>query len=68
MPQHREMVTDNTDRQKVQITLPVTVWRKAKAEAALRGLDAQALVAEALIRHLGITPDVEQDAPMARAG
>jgi hypothetical protein len=62
------MLTDADDRQKVQIKVPVAVWRKTKAEAALRGVDVQDLVAEALISHLGIGPESERKNPMARAG
>lgn len=53
MSQHKQMVPPRAEgRQKVQILLPVDTWRKAKAAAAMRGIDAQDIVREALQAYL----------------
>ena len=59
------MVAETGNRQRVQILLPVNVWRKAKSEAALRGEGLHDLVAKALARYLRMEED---ESPVARAG
>lgn len=62
MAQHKKRVAKNKGGKKIiQLSMPPWIWRQAKVAAALRipSIPPGELVAEAIVKYLGLSPEKE---------